>query len=505
MVNNDEVSLSAPATPALPSAEVFWETEGIPITEGANPLHASSYAGSEQFASEFLLGCRAMGFEPSPQQWKIACALNAWDAEKERPLNTTMAVCVPRRAGKTTVLLAVAIGRCLARPNYMVMFTAQSGTKASARFLELARSLDRVQPDNDVRGFRILRGAGHQVIIFQNGSYFQVLPPKPDAFRGDSGDMILLDEAQEHDAAESAELMGAILPTMDTRPGAQLVVAGTAGERRSGIFWETLEEGRKGIARTGIIEFAAPDQTTAEEAADPEVWQAAHPGIGTLTDLETVQARFEKLPLPQFMREYLGIWPEDYTQSVIDSEAWAACGTKFDKKPDQFALAYDVSIDGSVACIAAAWRDDKHAYVEIIDHKPGTDWLVPRLNELARRYKCVIGHDTVGAALVEAEGLNRLRPRPKVQPLGYRELAPGCATFMKEVTQKTLRHFDQPSLNMAASQVVKRPLGDSAWAWNKRQSGGDITPIAAATFALRTYDLLKPKSNTPLIITSTRR
>lgn len=459
--------------------------------DGTKPLHVSTFEGSEKFAEEFMVGCRLLGFEPTPQQWKIAGVLNAWDLERERPVQRTVGVCVPRRAGKTTSLLAVALGRCVLRPGYTTLFTAQSGTKASARFLEMARTLERKEPDADKRGFRIMRGAGNQNLTFANGSLFQVLPPKPDAFRGDSGDLILLDEAQEHTADVSAELLGAILPTMDTRPGAQLVIAGTAGERRSGIFWDTLQEGRKELPRTGIVEFAAPDNTTEEEAERPELWEATHPGIGTLTDLETIGNNFQKLPRPNFLREYLGIWPEDYSQSAIDQEAWTACASDFSSKPDKFALAFDVSVDGSVACIAAAWREKDYAYVEIIDHKLGTDWLVPRINELARKYRIPIAHDSVGSVLVEVAALQKLRPRPNLQPLGYRDLAPGCASIMKEINSRTLRHFDQPSLNEAASKVVKRPLGDNGWAWGRRASGGDITPLAAATFALRAFDNMK--------------
>lgn len=473
------------------------------LREGANPLYVSDYAGSEQFADEFLLGAKAMGFVPTPQQWKIACATNAWDEERARPLNRTMGICVPRRAGKTTSLLALAIGRCLARPGYVVLFTAQSGTKASARFLELARSLERVQPDEDARGFRILRGAGNQNLTFHNGSHFQVLPPKPDAFRGDAGDLLILDEAQEHDADSSSELLGAILPTMDTRLGAQLIVAGTAGERRSGLFWDTLEEGRKGIARTGIVEFAAPEHTTEEDASQPSLWESVHPGIGTLTDLETIENNFNRLPRPNFLREYLGIWPEDFSRSAIDMEAWRSSAQDFAKKPEHFALAFDVAVDGSVAAIAAAWRVGDKAFVEIVDHKQGTEWLVPRLKELALRYRATIGHDTVGAALVEAEALSRLRPRPRVAPLAYRDLSPGCARFMKELLEGNLRHFDQPSLNDAALKAVKRPLGENGWAWTRRNSGGDITPLVAATMALRTYDNMKPPSKMQIVTSKT--
>lgn len=466
------------------------------------PLHVSAQTDSEQFDEEFLVGCRALGFEPSPQQWIIAHALNAWDSEHDRHLFGTFGICVPRRAGKTTVILAIALGRCLMRPGYSVLFTAQSGTKASARFLDMARALERIQPSEEARGFRILRGAGNQNLTFYNGSHFQVLTPKPDAFRGDAADLIILDEAQEHEAAESAELMGAILPTMDTRPGAQLVVAGTAGLHRSGLFWDTLEEGRNGVAGVGIVEFAAPADTTAEEAANPEVWERAHPGIGTLTTLDVVGQRFARLPLPQFMREYLGIWPEDFSRSAIDIVAWRECATDFVSKPDRFAIAYDVSIDGSSAAIAVAWRDSLHAFVEIVEHKPGTDWLVPRLAELAKRYRMPISHDTVGAALVEAEALQRLRPRPRLQPLAYRDMSPGAAQIMKEINNRTLRHFNQPSLNAAVECVVKRPLGETGFAWGRRQSGGDITPIVAATFALRALDTGKQSTGKTTIVTA---
>lgn len=466
------------------------------------PLYGTPAIDAEQFDEEFLAGCRVLGFEPSPQQWLIARSLNAWDSERERHAFGTFGICVPRRAGKTTVILAIALGRCLSRPGYSVLFTAQSGTKASARFLDMARALERIQPDPDVRGFRILRGAGNQNLTFANGSHFQVLTPKPDAFRGDAADLIILDEAQEHDAADSAELMGAILPTMDTRPGAQLVVAGTAGLHRSGLFWDTLQEGREGLPGVGIVEFAAPADTTAEEAGNPDVWQAAHPGIGTLTTLDIVEQRFARLPLPQFMREYLGIWPEDFSRSAIDILAWRECVTDFVQKPDRFAIAFDVSIDGSSAAIAVAWRDSRHAFVEIIEHKPGTDWLVPRLAELSRRYRMPISHDTVGAALVEAESLQRLRPRPKLQPLAYRDMSPGAAQIMKEINNRTLRHFDQPSLNAAVECVVKRPLGETGFAWGRRQSGGDITPIVAATFALRALDTGRQSVGKTLIVTA---
>lgn len=483
--------------------------------EGVPALHISAFDRAEEWEREFLAGAELLGFEPTPQQWKIADAINAHGEDGVECLFATIAVCVPRRAGKTTTLLAIALGRCKLRENYVVLFTAQSGTKARDRFLAMARTLERRSPNEWERGFRILKGAGHQVVEFTNGSFLQVVPPKQESFRGDEGDLIILDEAQEHNAEVSGELLGAILPVMDTRPGAQLIIAGTAGEHRSGLFWDTLEEGRRGELGTGIVEFAAPDDTAATDLLDEngdKDWNlaepiivAAHPGIGTLTTLVKMQERFRKLPLPQFMREYLGVWPEDYSRGAIDPAAWRQCALEvWPAMPGEFALGFDVHPNGSSAAIAAAWRVDDHPHVEILDHRPGTEWLVPELARLATKYRAVpIGHDTVGAVLVEAEALGKKRPTPRRRPIAYREVGAMCAAFMKAINTRTLRHSSQAELNAAAAGVVKRDLGDNAWAWGRKKSVDvDITPLVAATIALRTFDTTKKRTASKLVTPS---
>ncbi len=506
----------APPAPQVILDDDDWGDLGALRTkrlEGVPALHISPFVRAEAWEREFLAGCEILGFEPTPQQWKIADAINAHEEDGDC-LFAMMAVCVPRRAGKTTALLALALGRCKTRSGYVVLFTAQSGTKARDRFLAMARTLERLWPNEYERGFRILKGAGHQVVEFANGSFLQVVPPKQESFRGDEGDLIILDEAQEHVAEVSGELLGAILPVMDTRPGAQLIVAGTAGEHRSGIFWDALEEGRAGDLGTGIVEFAAPTDVNAVDLLDENgekdwtkaqpIIEAAHPGIGTLTTIEKMRARFTKLPLPQFMREYLGIWPEDYSKGAIDAAQWRDCGLDdFVTKPADFALAFDVNPLGTSSAIAAAWRTDGLAYVEILEHKPGTEWLVPELMRLSRKHRVAIGHDTLGAVLVEVEALARQRPAPRRKPIGYKDVGAMCAGFMKEITNLRLRHFDQASLNSAAHGVVKRDLGDSAWAWGRRQSTGvDITPLVAANIALRTFDTAAKRGNSRIVSTA---
>lgn len=62
-------------------------------------------------------------------------------------------------------------------------------------------------------------------------------------------------------------------------------------------------------------------------------------------------------------------------------------------------------------------------------------------------------------------------------------MAIACARFFDAVMDGSLRHTDQPQMNVALSQAGKRPLG-AGWAWNRRSATADITPVTSATLAL---------------------
>jgi hypothetical protein len=50
------------------------------------------------------------------------------------------------------------------------------------------------------------------------------------------------------------------------------------------------------------------------------------------------------------------------------------------------------------------------------------------------------------------------------------------------VEQDGIRHLDTPELNAAVRGAATRPLGDS-WAWSRKNSTVDITPLVACTLA----------------------
>jgi hypothetical protein len=58
-----------------------------------------------------------------------------------------------------------------------------------------------------------------------------------------------------------------------------------------------------------------------------------------------------------------------------------------------------------------------------------------------------------------------------------------CGHLVDKVQQDELRHLGSVELAAAIAGARTRPLGD-AWAWSRKNSAVDITPLVAATLAV---------------------
>jgi hypothetical protein len=467
-------------------------------------------------------------FPLQPQQLWIVDALNA-------PGYDDYVVEVMRRASKTTTIFCWLLGRCAERPGYQVTFSAQSGVKTSARLREWKNRLDRTCPDPEAgippwkrglatkpraierqlalfgeellpadsvpstsRGFRILMGEVGKGIYFDNGSQFLCFKPDADAYRGEAGDISWIDEAQELDPEEGADLLAGIVPLQDTKDaGAALVVSGTAGEIRVGPLWERINKIRNRDPEIGGLDYCAPENTAWEVIEDEEramdLLVRVHPGIGTLTTLEKMRKNYRKLARPQWAREYLSLWPETFGSLAIDAALWVnATLQSKPAKPARVAFGLAVKPGGGSAAICAAWRTAKGiAYVEVIEHRQGTLWLPKRMQELTTTYRgSTIAYDDIAEGKATATETERLVPRPKLRVQTYRDTAAGCVQFMRDLERGNLRHSGQIGLDAAIAAASKREVRNDQgiWLWTPGLPGADITPLDAATRALRNWD-----------------
>jgi hypothetical protein len=208
------------------------------------------------------------------------------------------------------------------------------------------------------------------------------------------------------------------------------------------------------------------------------------PALGHTVTEARIAAEFERLGLADFCRAYLNWWPGEIPADwlVISEADWLALADADSQLVDPVAFAADVTPERSHASIAVAGlRADGLGHVEVVDHRPGTGWVVPRLVDLVERWRpCAVVVDDVGPAgsliaPLEAADIEVIRP-------GARQRAAADGGFYDAVAEASLRYVPRPALDAAVAGAATRPLGD-AWAWARKGLSTDITPLVAVSLA----------------------
>jgi len=507
-------------------ADLHDESTWLEFRSLALPGEGTDMVTSDQFRMEFLEGARLLrldklvragdgGTGPTPIQLAIADMLNAGHF-----LN---GILEPRRTTKTTSIQCVILGRCTIRDDYQVGWTlATTGAKASERFRkDIVVHAERIYPDKKSRPFDINIGKGTEHIEWRNGSFLNVYAPGGDGFRSGGFDFGWIDEGGEAEPDLSEDLTIAVLPTMDTKPGAQFVVSGTAAKYRGGnLLWDTLND-----PTAGTIRHAVPDNTDPEELED---WEPSedhprarvrafieqfHPGVGWTTPLASVQRNFEKFPREKFLAEYLGVFgSEGSNVGLITPPSWerAARPGELPKPPKKFALAMAIHPDGLWATLAVAWKHtdkgddlvsqalelagqpspaDEKVAVGVLWHQQGVQGFANRALQFARKYKVPIIYDQLSqSAGVETEQLSHAQPRPTLQPATTTDVRRGATKVLKLLDEGGMIHWRQTQLDNAVAIAVKRNIGAAGGFGFGRPKGdyaADITPIEAVSLAVQ--------------------
>lgn len=480
---------------AVTRVEPFFEAEATTLApapprslpEGSEPPSCApahlTFVPDVIDLTPFWVGCDALGITPKPHQIDLARLILAGVYRR-------VSVCWPRRCGKTMAIWACLIGLCLTRPGFVVAVTAQSGVKATDRFREIVERLTRVGSG----GWTPRYAAGRQGISFDNGSAINIRPPKPDAFRGDEADVVWADESQEHDVPTTRDLLGAILPLFDTRPGAVLITSGTAGSAREAMLWEELERGRAGRDGAAISEYAANDE---DDLADEATWWANHPGLASgMTTIEILRERYEDLDVLAFGREYGGVWPVTASAALIDPEQWAALEVDSAAPPrdGSVVVSWDATPDGSSAAVVLSWKTDYDADVVLVQpvrSGEGTTWVAREVDQLVRDLKARAVYDAIGVNTDVAAMLTRLRT-PRVAALRSSDLKGAFASIIERVADDRILHTASTELEDAIEEAERRPFGES-WLW-KRTPNAAV--LVAATHAAWVAGAQKKRART---------
>lgn len=386
----------------------------------------------------------------------------------------------PRQSGKSIWCLVKLLHRSMMMGDRQAsVYTMQTGADASRRML------DEWMPEVMASPLRpavehTRRSIGAERVLFRGHSTIEILRSGKSAGHGRTLDEGHLDEAM-HDVDDRREQ--AVIPSMVTRPNAQMIATSTAGTDES-LYWRRkVDEGRK-FAEDGLtsdvcyFEWSIPDDA---DIYDESVWVEFHPALGHTQQLGALRHAARTMGEMEFRRAFGNQWTRQ-NDKVIDWGAWIECRNSHSKIARDMVLAVDMNKERTAASIcAASWGEDGLVDIELIERNEGITWITNRLVELRDRHmpqKIMLdGAGPIGALLPEFE-----RAGLDVNPLGAGELAKACGGFYDRILARTVRVRPNATLDEAVSGAAKYQRGDS-FIWRRSTPACDISPLVCATLA----------------------
>lgn len=399
---------------------------------------------------------------------------------------------VPRQNGKNAILEARELAGLFLLGERLIVHTAHEGATAGESMRRLEELIEAV-PEFSRRVKAFWHANGKEAIELMDGARIRFRTRTKGGGRGFSADCVIFDEAM----ILPDSTLGALLPTLSARPNPQVYFAGSAVDQaihEHGIVLSRLRErGHRGDSGLAYFEWSAdladsegreidPSALTAEQIADPERWAESNPALGVRIFDEDIEAEIKGMSNRSFAVERLGIgsWPstDPAFGSVIDLTRWRSLTDSASTITGPVVFAFDVTPDRAFSSICAAGtRPDGLLHVQVMERHPGTGWIAERISELRDEHQPVaVICDANGPAASLAERVGN------VTVLTSAEYAAACGTFFDLVSQSQLRHLGTGELDSAIRGAAKRPLVD-AWAWSRKSSAVDISPLVAATMA----------------------
>ncbi len=370
---------------------------------------------------------------------------------------------------------------------------------------ELSKSIDRVSRTN-----------GNKRLILKGLRQYKVGAPTRRAGRGDSNDLVLLDEVREQ---RDFEVIAAAAASTNAKPNGLIICFSNAGDPDSVVLRQMRE---KAIAKIehrdanydfggeiddslGLFEWSAPDGAATD---DIEALAQANPALGYgLLTMRALMANRSTFPENKFRSECMcqqvetilpNPFPDGSWENALDTESQIA-----PESPLYYGL--DLSSDRRWASIAVCgMREDGNYHIEVIARRPGTDWVVDWFRERAVRGKMSVAFQTRGAP---AAGLGEMVcTLPNVERIAIEggELTNGWGRFYDAISihapQKDgeaprrglkIYHLAQPVLDTPAKTCQLRNIGGGVELPDRTKSPDDIAPLFACFCAFAAATRIK--------------
>ncbi len=438
---------------------------------------APNYQKSEGMKAAKLLRVGGLTLDP----WQIDI-LDDWlgMTASGRWASTTCGGSVPRQNGKTLLLQSRATAGMLLYGEE-VIYTAHLQKTATETFEEMREFFEGPKIVKYVK--EIKTALGREQIILKNGARIKFLARTRNGGRGQHGDLLIIDEAQEIDENAQASFLPAISASLNP----QTIYTGTPPDPTApgivfrGIRKKALDGETK---RTSWFEYSVDDIGNVSER---ERWASCNPALGRRILISTIESECEQMDPETFARERLGWWSPVFTQEIetaIDPDAWNACASMEPKPEGKTAYAVKFASDGSetVLCGAVIPKTGP-ARVSLIDRKPagyGTKWVADWLNQRQGQAACVVIDGRNGVDVLIDRISDTWRFKDSIIKASANDMIAAVSVLTDGLAEKSFTWYaPQDDLRDSALTSIKRPIG-KGWGFG----GENSAPIEAAALAL---------------------
>lgn len=350
---------------------------------------------------------------------------------------------------------------------------------------------------------RVSRTNGNKRLILNGGRQYKVGAPTRRAGRGDSNDLVMLDEIREQ---RDWETWSAAVASTNAKPNGLVVCFSNAGDPDSVVLRQLRSQaiavieggsvtdfgGDVNGSTLGLFEWSAPDDA---ETDDMEALAQANPalGYGYLTERALLSNR-ATFPDNKFRSECMCQQVETILPNPFPDGAWEGgldINSTIAPESELF-FGLDLSQDRRWATIAVCgMRDDGHYHIEVVARRVGTSWVEDWFRARAMKNPMNLAFQSRGAPVCGlAEQICSIHGVKRIAIEG-KELTNGWGRFYDAVcacgddSRGGIRvyHLDQPILNMPGKTMQLRNIGGGIELPDRVKSPDDIAPLFACFVA----------------------
>ena len=351
---------------------------------------------------------------------------------------------------------------------------------------------------------RVARTNGNKRLILTGLRQYKVGAPTRRAGRGDSNDLVMLDELREH---RDWETWAAAAASINAKPNGMIVCFSNAGDPDSIVLRQIREQaigaingkaagdygGEVDTDALGLFEWSAPEGAATD---DMDALAQANPalGYGNLTE-RALLANRQTFPEAKFRSECMCQQVETILPQPFPDGAWDAGVDPASQIAPESEIVYgiDLSQDRRWTTIAACgMREDGNYHIEVVARRVGTEWALDWFRARARRQPMKVAFQSRGAPvsglaeqICTLDGVVRVAVEGSALTSGWGRFWDGIAASEPGANRGGVKifHLPQPVLDMPAKTCQTRNLGGGVEVPDRVKSPDDPAPLIACYVA----------------------